>query len=314
MTRRREIVPGPLTAARTACLTLWRFPDRIPRATLSTRAEMSESTDDEAYDYDETGRESDDYSDDFGDETDDDAVDASPARTNSAEPEDAPAFTGASMATGADVSQAASSAAAATARFQAAATAAAASGPTPAAAEAASGASDPESATRALQALNLMATGVVSHTDALLRGFDSAEAFASRVRAIASASLAVAGRDASDASDAIGADDLNGVVAAAIEAAAAGDSATHTYEGYKLQNLLGEVMNRANKVGWTSHAHTGVDVPVFAFGVGAEAFRGSRDNFRVGQLMIDALGVDPAEGYKAFRDRLSLVDADETPP
>ena len=187
MTRRREIVPGPLTAARTACLTLWRFPDRIPRATLSTRAEMSESTDDEAYDYDETGRESDDYSDDFGDETDDDAVDASPARTNSAEPEDAPAFTGASMATGADVSQAASSAAAATARFQAAATAAAASGPTPAAAEAASGASDPESATRALQALNLMATGVVSHTDALLRGFDSAEAFASRVRAIASA-------------------------------------------------------------------------------------------------------------------------------
>ena len=37
---------------------------------------MSDSTDDEAYDYDETGRESDDYSDDFGDETDDDAVDA----------------------------------------------------------------------------------------------------------------------------------------------------------------------------------------------------------------------------------------------
>ena len=89
---------------------------------------------------------------------------------------------------------------------------------------------------------------------------------------------------------------------------------THTYEGYKLQNLLGEVMNRANKVGWTSHAHTGVDVPVFAFGVGAEAFRGSHDNFRIGQMMIEALGVDPAEGYKVFRDRLSIVDADETPP
>ena len=79
---------------------------------------MSDSTDDEAYDYDETGRESDDYSDDFGDETDDDAVDASPARTNSAEPEEVPAFThGASMAAGADVSQAASSAAAATTRL-----------------------------------------------------------------------------------------------------------------------------------------------------------------------------------------------------
>ena len=32
-----------------------------------------------------------------------------------------------------------------------------------------------------------MATGVVSNTDALLRGFASAEAFASRVRAIAGA-------------------------------------------------------------------------------------------------------------------------------
>ena len=130
------------------------------------------------------------------------------------------------------------------------------------------------------------------------------------VRAIAVASLAAAGRDVSDESDAIGAADLSAIAAAAIEAVAAGDSATHTYEGYALQNLLGEVMNRANGVGWTSRAHTGVDVPVFAHGVGAEAFRGSHDNFRVGQMMIDALGVDPAEGYKTFRDRLSFVDAD----
>lgn len=130
------------------------------------------------------------------------------------------------------------------------------------------------------------------------------------VRAIAVASLAAAGRDVSDESDAIGAADLSAIAAAAIEAVAAGDSATHTYEGYALQNLLGEVMNRANGVGWTSRAHTGVDVPVFAHGVGAEAFRGSHDNFRVGQMMIDALGVDPAEGYKTFKDRLSFVDAD----
>ena len=114
----------------------------------------------------------------------------------------------------------------------------------------------------------------------------------------------------SDESDAIGAADLSAIAAAAIEAIAAGDGATRTYEGYALQNLLGEVMNRANGVGWTSRAHTGVDVPVFAHGVGAEAFRGSHDNFRVGRMMIDALGVDPAEGYKTFRDRLSLVDAD----
>jgi alkaline phosphatase len=134
------------------------------------------------------------------------------------------------------------------------------------------------------------------------------------VRAIAIASLAAAGRDVSDASDSVGDADVSAIVAAAIEAIAAGDSVAHTYEGYELQNLIGEVMNRANKVGWTSRAHTGVDVPLFAFGVGAEAFRGSHDNFRVGQMMIDALGVDPVEGYKVFRDRLSIVDADETPP
>ena len=134
------------------------------------------------------------------------------------------------------------------------------------------------------------------------------------VRAIAIASLAAAGRDVSDASDSVGDADVSAIVAAAIEAIAAGDSVTHTYEGYELQNKIGEVMNRANKVGWTSRAHTGVDVPLFAFGVGAEAFRGSHDNFRVGQMMIDALGVDPVEGYKVFRDRLSIVDADETPP
>jgi hypothetical protein len=27
-------------------------------------------------------------------------------------------------------------------------------------------------------------------------------------------------------------------------------------------------------------------------------------------MMIDALGVDPSEGYKTVRDRLSFVDAD----
>ena len=76
---------------------------------------MSDSTDDEAYDYDETGRESDDYSDDFGDETDDDAVDRVTRAHQLRGLEEVPSFThGASMATGADVSQAASSAAAAT--------------------------------------------------------------------------------------------------------------------------------------------------------------------------------------------------------
>lgn len=149
---------------------------------------MADSTDDEAYDYDETGRESDDYSDDFGDETDDDGVDASPGRSAfDDEPETVEAVAepvGASMATGTDVSQAQSTAQAATARFQAAASVAVAT-VAPPATDTSEGAS--EAATRALQALNLMATGVVSQTDALLRGFSDDAAFAERVRQIAQA-------------------------------------------------------------------------------------------------------------------------------
>ena len=41
----------------------------LPVSLPSQKTEMSNSTDDEAYDYDETGHGSDDYSDDFGDET-----------------------------------------------------------------------------------------------------------------------------------------------------------------------------------------------------------------------------------------------------
>jgi alkaline phosphatase len=67
-------------------------------------------------------------------------------------------------------------------------------------------------------------------------------------------------------------------------------------------------MNQATGVGWTSNAHTGVDVPVFAFGVGAEKFRGSKRNSDIGKLMIDLIQVDPERGYQVFRDRIGLRD------
>lgn len=112
-------------------LTAQAIVTHLPVSLPSQKTEMSDSTDDEAYDYDETGHGSDDYSDDFGDETDDDANSGeSPSGasrvTNPASPADAAptppsAVLGASLATGTDVTNAASSAAAATARFQAAA-------------------------------------------------------------------------------------------------------------------------------------------------------------------------------------------------
>ena len=143
----------------------------------------------QAYDYDETAQDSDDYSDDFGDETDEEEEEhvddeVFPAAADSPA---APAAAPPSMAAAPDVTAAPTTAAAATARFQAAASAAAATAtaatPEPATATDASGAN----AARALVAFNRMATGVMSQTTALLEGFDSAEAFAARVRAVASA-------------------------------------------------------------------------------------------------------------------------------
>jgi hypothetical protein len=49
-------------------------------------------------------------------------------------------------------------------------------------------------------------------------------------------------------------------------------------------------------------------VPVFAFGVGAEKFRGSKRNSDIGKLMIDLIQVDPERGYQVFRDRIGLRD------
>ena len=58
----------------------------------------------------------------------------------------------------------------------------------------------------------------------------------------------------------------------------------------------------------TSHAHTGVDVPVFAFGAQSHSFHGSHANFQIGRAMIDLMDVDPEHGYMVFRDRLGLVN------
>ena len=111
-----------------------------------------------------------------------------PAHASEAAPPAAPA----SMAAAPEVMSAANAAAAAQARFQAAAAAAAAIAPEPAAA-AAAGAN--ASSSRALHAFNLMATGVMTQDDALLRGVSSEDAFAARVQNIAASQPASARPD-----------------------------------------------------------------------------------------------------------------------
>ena len=47
------------------------------------------------------------------------------------------------------------------------------------------------------------------------------------------------------------------------------------------------LLNKKAKLGWTSHAHTAADVPVFAIGVGAEDFTGWYDNTLIMQKIMN---------------------------
>ena len=71
---------------------------------------------------------------------------------------------------------------------------------------------------------------------------------------------------------------------------------------YKDINQLGsvgiEILNRKSKLGWTSNAHTGHAVPVFAAGVGAELFTGWHDNSQVAPLILQAIQQSAAKPRK----------------
>ena len=65
---------------------------------------------------------------------------------------------------------------------------------------------------------------------------------------------------------------------------------------------LGEVVSRkATNIGWTTHGHTGGDVPLFAYGPGRPV--GLVDGARIGTLTAQALGLDlPALNARLFVD------------
>ena len=51
------------------------------------------------------------------------------------------------------------------------------------------------------------------------------------------------------------------------------------YGGYEpLSVTLTHLLNNKAGIGWTSYSHTGVPVPVYAMGAGAEIFSGAYDN------------------------------------
>jgi alkaline phosphatase len=60
----------------------------------------------------------------------------------------------------------------------------------------------------------------------------------------------------------------------------------------KPANAINDVISQRALVGWTSGAHTGVDVPLYAFGPGADAFKGLHDNTELPVIMAEVMKID----------------------
>ncbi len=54
-------------------------------------------------------------------------------------------------------------------------------------------------------------------------------------------------------------------------------------------DALTEIMTERTLTGWTTHGHTGVDVPLYVSGPGSEAFQGVLQNEELGRLLIQAV-------------------------
>ena len=65
------------------------------------------------------------------------------------------------------------------------------------------------------------------------------------------------------------------------------------YGGYNAISVtLTHIINNKAGIGWTSYAHTGLPVPVYAYGEGAELFVGTYDNTEVAHKLFDLCNVN----------------------
>ncbi len=65
------------------------------------------------------------------------------------------------------------------------------------------------------------------------------------------------------------------------------------YGGYNAISVtLTHIINNKAGIGWTSYAHTGIPVPVYAYGEGAELFVGAYDNTEVAHKLFRLCGVN----------------------
>ena len=64
------------------------------------------------------------------------------------------------------------------------------------------------------------------------------------------------------------------------------------YGGYDpLSVSLTHILNNKAGIGWTSYAHTGTPVAVYAMGVGSEKFSGFYDNTDVYHKLVEVTGL-----------------------
>jgi alkaline phosphatase len=109
------------------------------------------------------------------------------------------------------------------------------------------------------------------HHAALGRVTQSAGRLAARIRAGEAAALVLR--------DGAGLADLTPAELAAIDSA-----------GDDLSGAIADLLSRRAGVAWTTEGHTGSDVPVYAWGPGAERFHGSRPAAEVGRLLREVMG------------------------
>jgi len=66
---------------------------------------------------------------------------------------------------------------------------------------------------------------------------------------------------------------------------------------YVPSNTIGEIISAHALIGWTTHTHTGIMVPVFAEGPGAEKFTGIMENVEIPKMIAELTDVPLHEYY-----------------
>ena len=78
--------------------------------------------------------------------------------------------------------------------------------------------------------------------------------------------------------------------------------------GLRLGNVLGRIVGARAEIAWTTTGHTAVDVPLYAFGAGAERFTGNVPNDALGRRLAAALGLDVAALADEVRERFAAEE------